>query len=94
MKTIKILFIVLATALFSSTSYSQSNQKAASATKAKTETFKVWGNCESCQARIEKAAKVDGVSTANWNKDTKMLTIAFNPAKTSDEAIQKSIAAV
>lgn len=94
MKTIKLIFIVLVTVLLTSTSYSQTSQKADSNAKTKTETFKVWGNCESCQARIEKAAKIDGVSAASWNKDTKMLTVAFNPAKTSDETIQKSIAAV
>lgn len=93
MKIIKTIFIVLATVLFSSTGYSQTNQKVVTAANTKTETFKVWGNCESCQARIEKAAKIDGVSAASWNKDSKMLTVSFNPAKTSDEAIQKKIAA-
>jgi copper chaperone CopZ len=93
MKTIKIIFIVLATVLFTSASYSQTKQQVATAEKIKTETFKVWGNCESCQARIEKAAKIDGVSAASWNKDTKMLTVSFHPSKTSDEAIQKKIAA-
>lgn len=92
MKTIKIIFIVLLAAVFSSTGYSQTTQKETSTLKTKTETFKVWGNCESCQARIEKAAKVEGVSDATWNKDTKMLTVAFNPAITSDEVIQKNIA--
>lgn len=94
MKTIKILFVALLAVVFSSTSYSQTTQKATPTSKTKTETFKVWGNCESCQARIEKAAKVDGVSAASWNKDTKMLTVSFDPSKTSDEAIQKKIAAV
>jgi copper chaperone CopZ len=69
--------------------------QAFSQTKAvKTEQFKVSGNCEMCKARIEKAAKVDGVSKAEWNVKTKVLTIVYNPAKVSSETIQKKIAAV
>ena len=38
--------------------------------KGKTEKFKVYGNCGMCEKTIEKAAKsVDGVSTADWNKE-------------------------
>jgi len=61
---------------------------------AKTETFKVWGNCDMCKARIEKAAKIDGVSKAEWNKDTKILTFSYNPSVISIDNIQKRIAAV
>lgn len=38
----------------------------------KTETIKVWGNCEMCQTTIEKAAKkVKGVVKAKWDVDKK-----------------------
>ncbi|HEY4789083.1 MAG TPA: cation transporter [Bacteroidales bacterium] len=60
----------------------------------KTATIKVWGNCESCQARIEKAAKTNGVSKASWNKDTKILTLVYDPSKVSSDDVQKKIAAV
>ena len=60
----------------------------------KTETIKVSGNCGSCKARIEKAAKVDGVSKADWNDKTKVLTLVYDPAKVSSDNVQKSIAAV
>ena len=41
----------------------------------KTEKFKVYGNCGMCESRIEKAAKtVDGVTAADWNKETKILS--------------------
>jgi mercuric ion binding protein len=59
-----------------------------------TETFKVWGNCEMCKARIEKAAKEEGVSSADWNIETKILTVSFDPAKTNLGAIEKKIADV
>jgi copper chaperone CopZ len=60
----------------------------------KTETFKVYGNCGMCKSRIEKAVKGDGVSSASWNKDTKMFTVTYEAGKISNEAIQKKIAAV
>ncbi|MBL7969253.1 MAG: heavy-metal-associated domain-containing protein [Prolixibacteraceae bacterium] len=60
--------------------------------QAKTETIKVSGNCDMCKARIEKAAKIDGVTKAEWNKKDKTLTATFDPAKTSIDAIGKKIA--
>lgn len=93
MKTLKIIIVALfATVLSINSNAQSSNQK--QVITSKTETIKVSGNCESCQARIEKAAKVDGVTQASWNKDTKLLTLVYNPAKTSGDDIQKKIAAV
>lgn len=63
-------------------------------TSAKTETIKVWGECETCQASIEKASKVDGVSKASWDKATKILTLVYDPSKVKSGDIQKRIAAV
>jgi len=61
----------------------------------KTDTVKVYGKCEMCKARIEKAAlAVDGVKKADWNVDTKILTVTYNGDKTSLDDIQKKIAAV
>ena len=60
----------------------------------KTETIKVSGNCESCKARIEKAAKVDGVTKADWSDKTKILTLVYDPSKVKSDDVQKKIAAV
>lgn len=61
----------------------------------KTEKFKVYGNCGMCESRIEKAAKsVEGVSSADWNKETKMIEVSFDSSKTNLEKIQKAIAKV
>jgi Cu(I)/Ag(I) efflux system membrane fusion protein len=55
----------------------------------------VQGSCEMCKERIEKTAKgIDGVSSANWDLETKVLHINFDPAKTSSDAISKAIATV
>ena len=46
--------------------------------QSKTEEFKVSGNCGMCETRIENAAKsVTGVTTADWDKKTKMLKLSF-----------------
>jgi len=59
-----------------------------------TETFKVWGNCGMCEKTIEKALKVKGISSAEWNKDSKMITIVFNPKIITLPTIHKKIASV
>ena len=81
-----------------SSSFAQMNMqmhdhsKMVSATK--TETIKVWGNCGMCKARIEKTAKVDGVSKALWDAKTQILTLTYDPSKVKTDDIQKKIAAV
>ncbi|WP_234109852.1 TonB-dependent receptor domain-containing protein [Chryseobacterium sp. R2A-55] len=56
--------------------------------------FFVRGNCSSCKARIEKAAKDAGANSANWDVETQKVTLDFNPTKTSAEKILKKIADV
>jgi copper chaperone CopZ len=60
----------------------------------KTETFKVWGKCDMCKTRIEKAVKDEGATSANWDTKTQMLAVTFDPAKTNVEALSKKLAAV
>lgn len=61
----------------------------------KEEKFKVYGNCGMCESRIEKAAKsVDGVTSADWNKETKMMDVSFDGSKTNVNKIQMAIANV
>jgi copper chaperone CopZ len=56
--------------------------------------FKVLGNCAMCKKRIETAAKVDGVNTADWNMDTKMLTITFDRSKVMPSKVHQALVAV
>lgn len=56
--------------------------------------FYVKGNCESCKARIEKAAKEAGADAAGWNAETQTVALHFDPAKTSSDKILKNIAEV
>lgn len=60
-----------------------------------TKKFEVKGNCGMCEKRIETAAKsVDGVTIADWDKDTKMMEVTFDASKTSEDAVQLAIANV
>lgn len=61
----------------------------------KTKKFKVYGSCSMCKTRIEKAAKsVEGVSSADWNQETEMLTVSFDASKAKVDDIHKAIAKV
>lgn len=59
----------------------------------KTESVKVYGNCEMCKYRIEKALKVDGVTKADWNVDSKVLTVSYDAGKVNFTDLQKRVAA-
>src|SRR6476620_5400435 len=54
-------------------------------------TFKVFGNCEMCKNRIEKAAKGKGVKAATWDVDTKLLSLGYDPLVTSPKKVQQRI---
>ena len=59
----------------------------------KTKKIEVKGNCGMCEKRIEKAASaVDGVSKADWNKETKKLEVTFDDTKTSLDKVEVAIA--
>lgn len=58
----------------------------------KTATFKVWGNCETCKHTIETAARMTGVQEAEWNVDSKLITVKFDTAKVSLDMIEQNIA--
>jgi copper chaperone CopZ len=60
----------------------------------KTDSFTVYGNCGMCKSRVEKAARLDGVTSAAWNKDTKIMTVTYESSKVTNEEIQKKVASV
>ncbi|MBA4406226.1 ATPase [bacterium] len=55
--------------------------------------FKVFGNCGMCKSRIEKVFKIKEVKLAKWNKETKMLKVAFLSSKITIDSLQQRIAA-
>ena len=63
--------------------------------KIKTEKFLVNGKCEMCEKSIEMAAlSLEGVSKADWNKETKEIEVKVNEATTSLRKVHEAIAKV
>lgn len=61
---------------------------------AKTETVKVYGNCGMCKAKIEKAGNIKKIANVDWNPETQMATLTYDPSKTNQDEILKRIALV
>jgi copper chaperone CopZ len=59
---------------------------------AKTETVKIYGNCEMCESTIEKAGNVKNTAKVDWNEDTKMAIITYDSVRTNQDEILKRIA--
>ena len=87
MKRIVLLLLV---GLFSLTMVAQEKKS-----KNKKVEFKVAGNCEMCEKRIEKAAfSVKGVKSAEWHADHGDIHLVIDETKCSAEDVAKAIAAV
>jgi len=92
MKTVKIIIVAFMAIVLGANTFAQSNTSS-KVTSTKTETLKVSGNCDMCKARIEKAAKLEGVSKADWDKKSKILSVTYDPAKTTIDQVGKQVAA-
>lgn len=93
MKTLKLFIVAIIALAVSATATAQMTDHSKMSAP-KTEIIKVGGNCESCKARIEKAAKIEGVAKADWNEKTKLLTLVYDPSKVRSIDVQKKIADV
>lgn len=86
MKRVKsIIGIVLFLAMFAITANAQDSKKQEAE-------FKVKGVCNDCKMRIENAAYIKGVKFAEWNKETDVIKVIYNPLKVELEQIHQSIA--
>jgi hypothetical protein len=61
---------------------------------AKTESYKVWGNCGMCQETIEKAVKQKNTAKGTWDENTKIVILTYDSTKTNADVILKRIALV
>jgi copper chaperone CopZ len=78
---------VVAIALLLSATFASAQIK-----NSKTENVKILGNCGMCEAKIEKAGTLKNIATVDWDKDSKMATITYDPTKTNQDEILKRIA--
>jgi mercuric ion binding protein len=84
MKSLKLFSLAIVCLGFSTAAFSQE----------KKESFKVSGNCGMCKSKIEKAAKDAGAKDAEWDSESKMLTVSYKSSTTNTAKIQQKIAAV
>lgn len=85
MKSLKyILSVACILVLSANTTFAQKQEV--------TTEFKVEGVCGECKSRIENAAYIKGVKFCEWNKETEMLKVVYNPGKVTIDAIHASIA--
>lgn len=85
MKKLNSLFVVF---LFLTATYFAQDNKVV-----ETE-FKVAGNCGMCKTRIETAMKIKEVKFARWDKNSKMLKVAYLPSKISIDSLMHRAAIV
>jgi copper chaperone CopZ len=93
-KLIAAAFIVMIISACGEKSSDSSETKTEVVNGLSTSTFKVWGNCEMCKETIEGSLKVDGISKADWNTETDLMTVSYDASKISLDQIQKNIASV
>lgn len=93
MKKIKIFYTLIFLLGIASGASAQSHDHSKMAAS-KTESFKVWGNCEMCKDRIESIVKEAGASAAAWDSKTKLLSVTYDPSKTNRDSLSKKIASV
>lgn len=97
MKTKMLMIAIISTGLtltIAGKSAKAVNETVVLQQQADTITFKVYGNCGMCKKTIEGAVrKMEGVKSANWDTDSKMLTVNYNTEKVNELDIHKQVAA-
>jgi len=87
--------VILSLPVFTACGQNTETKTEQTQTVQQTDTIKVYGNCDMCKKRIEGALKdVKGIQSANWNVDTKMLTVSYDESKISLNKIHQKVADV
>ncbi len=65
------------------------------ANQLKTEKFTVYGNCGMCEKTIEGSLKdVNGINLGDWDKETDIMTVSYDPTVITLNEIKQKIADV
>lgn len=65
----------------------------ATAVKLQKEVFTVYGNCGMCKRAIENSTmSLDGISTAEWDKKTDIMTVTFDAKLVTFDQIKQKLA--
>jgi len=98
MNKLNLIYAILLGLGFATTGFASSNKIEETSyvtSKEDTTTFKVYGNCGMCKKTIESSLKkVKGVKSADWNTQTKLMSVSFDIATVTEADIHKAIASV
>jgi copper chaperone CopZ len=95
MKTLNFIFSVLLFAGINLSAVAQTHDHSQmNMSSSKTESFKVWGKCDMCKARIEKTVTAEGATSASWDVKSQILTVTYDPSKTNKDELSKKLASV
>ena len=91
-----ILLIVFTITIFGFSANAQDqNADAVVQSEQSEEVFTVYGNCGMCERTIESSLKdVEGITLADWDKETDQMTVSFDSTIISLDAIKQKIADV
>ena len=92
MKTARIFTTILIAIFISAGINAQTTSKGVASTR--TESFKANGECGMCKTRIEKGLKIDGITKAEWDQKTKMVTVSYDPSKVTIDDMKKKVASL
>ena len=93
----KNIFLILFACTFFAISANAQEQNADAVVQSELtkEVFTVYGNCGMCERTIEGSLKdVVGISLGDWDKETDQMSVSFDPAVISLDAIKQKIADV
>jgi periplasmic mercuric ion binding protein len=93
MKTIKFFSAAIIAVMLTASMIGRTPANS-SAPATKTESFKVLGACDMCKTRIENGLKLEGVTKAVWDEKSRLVTVTYDPAKTSIDNMQKKLASI
>ena len=93
MRPIKLCLVLAAACISFDYADAQASDKTQRTVGIKTENIRVEGGCDMCKKKIEKAAvSIDGIKSAVWNEETKLLTVKYNVfKKEAIDNVQKKI---
>ena len=92
MKTFVVSFSLLLAGAFSTTAQGQTAPATAKTTGPAQVQFKTSAVCEMCKARLEKSMAYEkGVQAVNLDVPSKVLTVTYNPAKTTPATLQTAV---
>jgi periplasmic mercuric ion binding protein len=87
------IFFIASTLILLFAAFPSAGQSASKSDPYRTETFRIYGNCEMCRETIESALKKkDGVIKKDWSPRTKQMKVTYDTTRITLREIKQKIA--